>query len=290
LGNLLQDGGHTVIEYGAAMLLNSNKIDPSAWDTVTNIIQTCGYIPVPVKKEISFDVFENVRSSVFSDDKFNSKGDTFIYSFDIFDIDYNAWNDFYAGKTKSYPTDAVGNFNAAIDLAKQDKNIKNFIIDISANRGGYGDVVMYLMAAIANKPSIYHYDYIDKRNVQQDYLVDLNLDGKFDELDNQKIADFNFGILTSEASFSCGNLLPALAKDRGIPLIGGKTGGGACAVLDSCSMEGLYYRTSSFVHLTNSSFQSLDNGLEVNCDLYDETHTKLYNIDLISEFMNQYYK
>ena len=217
------------------------------------------------------------------------KGDTFIFSFDEFMIDYDSWNDFYAGKRKSYPTDAVGNFNRAIELAKEDPNIKNFIIDLSANLGGFGDVVMYLMAAIANKPSIYHYDYIDKRNVKQDYIVDVNLDGNFDELDNQKIADFNFGILTSEASFSCGNLLPALAKDNGIPLLGGKSGGGACAVLDNCSMEGIYYRTSSFVHLTNSNFETIDSGLDVDCDLYDETFSKLYNIDLISEFMNQYY-
>ena len=32
---------------------------------------------------------------------------------------------------------------------------------------------MYLMAAIANKPSIYHYDYIDKRNVNGSKELDV---------------------------------------------------------------------------------------------------------------------
>ena len=83
------------------------------------------------------------------------------------------------------------------------------------------------------------------------------------------------------------------AKDYGIPLIGEITGGGGCAVLENCSMEGVYYRTSSFLHFTNTQYESIDSGVEVdyNTAYVDGVFSfeNMFDLDLISEIMNSHY-
>ena len=294
LGNLLDDGGHTVINQGVDWLCYTKVMGESFTSEVQRLIIRSGYEEIPSTSYDGRSIFRPAReNSEIQNQVFYSKGDTFIYSFDQFDINFDQWDAFYAGETDELPNDTVGNFHRGIRMAQENPAIKNFVLDISINGGGFGDVVVYLMGAMANAPYICYYDFIDQRNVKQDYLCDINLDGKFDELDNQKIADFNFAILTSGISFSCGNLLPADAKDNEIPLLGGKTGGGACAVLDNCTMEGVYYRTSSFVQLSNANFENIDQGIDVDYDLTvkdgEFNIDNFYNVDLISSYINEFY-
>ena len=293
LQNLMNDGGHTVVDQGAKFLVLTKIFPNEIYENADKLIQNSGYEPVP---DTHFDGYQNyidAREVLGYGTNYTTKGDTFIYSFNSFDIDYANWNAYYENKTNTIPSDTVGNFFKGIELAKQNPEIKNFVVDLTGNLGGFGDVVMYLIKAMSNKSSMYFYDYIDEREVQQDYLIDVNLDRKFDELDNEPLADFNFGLLTSKASFSCGNLLPALAKDYGIPLIGEITGGGGCAVLENCSMEGVYYRTSSFLHFTNTQYESIDSGVGVdyNTAYVDGVFSfeNMFDLDLISEIMNSHY-
>lgn len=294
LSDLLEDGGHTVTKMAPIVLMYSESF--SSYGDKNKIMEYTrnpAYVPVAPVEIYPLEEYENALNEMDANKTFRSKGDTFVYKFDSFDIDYAGWDDYYSGKTEELPTDAVGNFHRGIDLAKQDPNIKNFLIDLSVNGGGFGDVVIYIMKILANKPTMYFYDHIDKRNIAQNYLCDVNLDGKFDELDNVPIADFNFGIVTSNQSFSCGNLLPALAQDSGLPILGYNAGGGACAVLDNCSMEGIYYRVSSFLHFTDQNYNSIDEGVIVDYDLIhlDKTpnFNNLYDLDLLSQKMNEFY-
>ena len=52
----------------------------------------------------------------------------------------------------------------------------------------------------------------------------------FDEKDEEVRYDFNYAVLTSRASFSCGNLLPFVMQEHGAVLLGEPTGGGSCCV------------------------------------------------------------
>lgn len=75
--------------------------------------------------------------------------------------------------------------------------------------------------------------------------------------------NFNYGVLTSNLSFSCGNLFPSLMKDMGYPIIGEKSGGGACAVQQFVTPEGLQYQLSSArARLTNDKWENIDGGIE----------------------------
>lgn len=294
LADLLKDGGHTIMDQGTKMLMEYNTFSSYGdKDEVTNYLNNSGYEYLPPESIGDYYKYILARNEMTENARFIQKDDTFIYVFNSFNINFEAWNAFYKKETNELPNDTIGNFHRAIEMAKQNPNIKNFVMDISINGGGFGDVVMYLMGALTNNNSMYFYDHIDERYITQEYLCDINLDGKFDELDKQPISDFNYAIVTSEISFSCGNLFPALAQDEGIPLIGYNTGGGACAVLDSCSMEGIYYRLSSYLHLTDKNYNSIDAGIEVDYDIFNvdgEKHfNNLYDIDIISAKVNEFY-
>ena len=136
--------------------------------------------------------------------------------------------------------------------------------------------------------------------------------------------DLNFAVLTSRASFSCGNAFPSVLKDNGILVMGEQSGGGACAVQQMATADGFKYQISSArLRFLNKDGESIDGGVPVDVDLvgknedgtdriievevpvagYSETgeavettmtlktvdYTQLYDIDRLSQEMNRFY-
>ena len=99
------------------------------------------------------------------------------------------------------------------------------MIDLSCNSGGNAAIVMYIMAMITNN----NYDSYTAsyRKLQTltgnisriDHDMDLKLDGEINDLDKSVYYDFEYAFITSKNSYSCGNLLPCLAKDAGFPIL-----------------------------------------------------------------------
>ena len=91
----------------------------------------------------------------------------------------------------------------------------------------------YMMAILTNKvnqSNVYHFTAVitTTGNLHEEYAqVDLNLDGVFDDRDKDVVYDFNFAVLTTKTSFSCGNLMPVMCKDNGICVLGETSGGGS---------------------------------------------------------------
>jgi hypothetical protein len=77
------------------------------------------------------------------------------------------------------------------------------------------------------------------------FVIDKNLDKAYDDKDKAFKTDLRFGIITSNYSFSCANLMPSLAKDAGIMLIGERSGGGTCATNRYFTPDGLLYALST---------------------------------------------
>ena len=95
------------------------------------------------------------------------------------------------------------------------------------------------------------------------YKVDSNLDGVIDENDSFK-KDLNKYVLTSRASFSCGNLVPALLKEGGVTVIGETTGGGSCIVYQTATANGTFFQMSGpteIVTYKNGRLTSVDDGV-----------------------------
>ena len=196
------------------------------------------------------------------------KGDTAVCVFDSFNNrDLDAWNAYYAG-TGPMPT--VGNtkeddmviFLDALDKAAADPEVKNFIVDITANGGGSLDVVLAMTSLMMDK-SYYCVDnaLTGQRSIVE-YEVDRNFNGTFDAADKFVHYDLNFAVLTSGTSFSCGNLFPSILKDNRIPVMGTASGGGACAIQAMCTADGFCFQISSFrARLNSLNGESIDPGI-----------------------------
>ena len=147
--------------------------------------------------------------------------------------------------------DAFFYFVKLLNQIKDKGGVTDVVIDISTNGGGTVGVMTKLLSLLSKRNTSRIYVQLDVTNMVQQMTtsVDSNNDGEYD-LTDVFGNDFNFHILTSEFSFSCGNAFPFYAKENGIAdIIGVKSGGGECAVGESYLPSGEHYYHSSNLHI-----------------------------------------
>ena len=171
-----------------------------------------------------------------------------------------------------------------LDVLRTLKNagtVENVVLDISINGGGVLGVMMKLLALISKNNSSDLSFYDDTTSLLTSYVshVDSNDDGEYDASDSFG-NDFNFYILTSDCSFSCGNAFPCIAQMLGdAKIIGQKSGGGECIVAIHYMPNSEYVYHSSNLHLgfydeTSNKFTGFEGGakpditLAINDDFY----------------------
>jgi len=196
------------------------------------------------------------------------KGDTAVCVFDSFNSrNEEAWDDYYAGKApmptvENTQKDDMVIFLDALNKAAADPEVKNFVIDITANGGGSADIVLAMTSLIMDKSYISQDNTLTGQRSIVEYEVDRNFNGAFDEADKDVRYDLNFAVLTSGMSFSCGNLFPSMLKDNGIPVMGTTSGGGACAIQAMCTADGFCFQISSFrARLNSLEGENIDSGV-----------------------------
>ena len=299
----LDDGGHTALTTYYPMMLLSiftkiNGIEPLSTllnqinardDETSKVYQSCDYS----------------RSMMLG-----TPGDNYYYldqesevayiGFDSFDVDYTGWDNYYKG-VGNVPID-TDTFAFVRDKLYKAKNIgvKNVVLDISTNGGGNTNALNGLIGLFncaksdcASKDTFNEYDFIEH------YSVDINLDGKFDELDTLECEkfDFNIAVLTSKYSFSCANLFPSMMKELGYMTVGQRSGGGSCAISVDTTAEGIAYVRSSHLTAYNFKGENVDIGVPVDyeietpdnvfIELYDATD--FYNTSLMKEVLTNFY-
>ena len=192
----------------------------------------------------------------------------------------------------------------ALDFAKEN-GIKRFVLDISCNSGGSSDVVMYMIAMMTNKDK--NSNTASMRllqtltgNISDDrYELDLDLDGEINDQDKDVYYDFEYAVLTSHFSFSCGNLLPTLAKDNGIAVIGEKSGGGACMLLINFTPELMPFTISGYEKMITAKNEDADYGITPDYELTKEVtdeddftstdYSGMYDIAAYSSMIDEFY-
>ena len=196
------------------------------------------------------------------------KGDTAVCVFDSFnDMNEEAWNAYYEGKgpmptVENTEEDDMVIFLDALQKAAADPEVKNLVIDITANGGGSADLVMAMTSLILGKSYISMDNSLTGQRAIVEYEVDRNFNGAFDKADADVHYDLNFAVLTSGMSFSCGNLFPSILKDGGVPVMGTTSGGGACAIQAMCTADGFCYQISSFrARLNTLEGENIDAGV-----------------------------
>lgn len=295
LNDLLFDAGHTVIASGTMQVCS---LDKELRSKVNTKLEEASFASGEIAAKRSYDssylngIFAQATADDISNNSAKLSGDTVLYTFNAFDFDMEEWKAYYRGETQM-PRDALGNFKRTLSQALETDGVKNIVLDITRNGGGYADLVFTFMGLMGKEGYIHYQDMVNGNTVTTKYDLDLNLDGKFDAFDKLSYP-FRFGVLCSRLSFSCGNMLPAQAKDQGIMLLGDTSGGGACAVLDSCSTEGLYVRISSPVHMMREDGSNVDFGIAPDKNLLDQSplgydFTSFYSLDTISKAMNEFY-
>ena len=303
LGYLLNDGGHTYIDvtkispidqettfWDAFTKVKREKINefeaacPEYWDA-----ERTSYYRRETRSALNKLRTEKIGKGV----KYYKEGSTAYCWFDSFLCDESGWHKFYKGEgpkptAQDYPNDWLIALIDALQKAEADPEVKNFVLDISTNDGGSSDVVMFVSSIICNKADIHYENTLTGQKIKSTYEIDRNLDGKFDEKDAEVKYNLNFALLVSNYSFSCANMLPALLKDYGIPLIGQQSGGGSCSVLFSASADGFAFRYSTHrSRLTNLQGENIDAGIK---PTYELETADFFNLPKITQFIESYYK
>lgn len=302
LGNLLFDGGHTNTDVTA---ISSIDKESSFWNSIEQVkkaknaefLKVCPeYSPIQdarVNNSILRSNLNKLRTEKMGQGvKYYKEGSTAYCWFNSFMCDDSGWRKFYKGEgpkptVKDYPNDWLIALIDALEKAEADPEVKNFVLDISTNGGGSSDVVMFITSILCNKADMYYENTLTGQKIKSTYEVDRNLDGKFDEKDADVKYNLNFALLTSTCSFSCGNMLPALLKDYGIPLLGIQSGGGSCCVLYNPSADGFGYRYSTHrARLTDTKGQNIDAGIK---PTYELKYTDFFNLPKLTQLIDSYY-
>ena len=210
----LYDGGHTYLPSGSDNYdMSKSKASKVAEfsNLMSEVSNTNG------RKRITYYAFYFNRPFGGSNYYYYHQDgtDTAYIGFPKFEVDYEGWDDYYKGLGAA-PTygDSFGYVLSSFNKAKQE-GVKNIVLDICSNGGGDTYANIGLLGLLnggvgfdCTKDTFNKYDMVDE------YIVDINLDGRYDEQDKEaaKSFDFNIGILTSNYSFSCANLFPACAK------------------------------------------------------------------------------
>ena len=270
--------GHTALELtGNAMNEGDTEKYPELYaayrQAVTGNEEVYGMLMAAVQSMMSMIVdeqaVETLRPKAYGEGvTYVKKGDTAVCVFDSFNSrNEEAWKAYYAG-TGPMPTventenDDMVIFLDALKKAAADPEVKNFVIDITANGGGSADIVMAMTSLIMGKSYISQDNSLTGQRSIVEYEVDRNFNGVFDAADEDVRYDLNFAVLTSGMSFSCGNLFPSMLKDAGIPVLGTTSGGGACAIQAMCTADGFCYQISSFrARLNTLDGENIDTGV-----------------------------
>ena len=201
------------------------------------------------------------------------EGETAVIRFDEFSLTSLTRN-FRDGRqpvsediTSAFATSTDDGAYLSMKEIEKHPEVKNVVIDLSVNGGGIAALLPYLAAIWTDDPTFYNLDV--KRQVVKEfhYQVDFNRNGVFGEEGDTYKGKYNFFVLISDFSFSCGNGLPTMAYADGITLIGGPHGGGgACPVATMSDGSGTIFNTSmpiQIVYPVEDGFVNNDEGIPV---------------------------
>ena len=206
--------------------------------------------------------------------------ETAFISFDKFASDgMPSFFSSYKGGDPSYlvEADTCGFMaNAMMEIEEYNANpenttkVKNVVVDITCNGGGAMAALPYVAGLMTSDPKLTVKDVLS--NKISEYHYDCNFDG------DNKIKTFegkyNFFLLTSNASFSCGTSLPGMLKGTNVKIIGQKSAGGAAPVTHFTTGSGLAYQTSGsdiIVYKNDKGeYVSIEEGVPVDYEIEEQ--------------------
>ena len=223
-----------------------------------------------------------------TDVRYSTDGRTAYFSFDKFESAIYYHEELTPEERLA---DTYYMFVKNLNEIKDHGGVEKVIIDDSVNGGG-NTYLMCKVLALMSKDNLMRMDFAYDNSgtvTEVKIRVDSNGDGVFDEKDcfGQY---FDFYILTSSFSFSCGNGLPFLAKSNDIAtIIGTKSGGGESGVETNLFPFGVQIRHSALMHLgfydhDTQAWKGDEAGQPVDIEIF----TDWYDVDAISEVIDSH--
>lgn len=304
----LFDGGHTAI---------TNTSD--GYVESISKIQSIGVIYPKMSREYATRMvakmndgttFKQTKAQIFGIEDYDNHPNYYAYNaetktafvgFDSFVVDYDGWDNYYKDKDPNkipVETDSYAFVRSKFYQAKKD-GAENLVLDLSTNGGGNSDALNGIVGLFSKgKSSVHANDTFNKYRDVENFSVDINLDGNYDELDAQETEqfDFNLGVLTSKLSFSCGNLLPSVLKGYGYKILGEQSGGGSCAVIQESTADGIPYAHSSYHCLSDAAGNNIDAGVPVDFPIERQMNgneadvSNFYNFESIANYLKDAYR
>ncbi|MDO4797968.1 MAG: S41 family peptidase [Coriobacteriales bacterium] len=223
------------------------------------------------------------------------QGDTAMFVVgDHYDIDRAGWTAYESGQSSKMPQDSMGTFMQALDKAKANPQIKNFIVNIAMCGGGEAGTSTTISKFASGQAYRHQFNELSGQDEVVHHDVDANFDGTFDEKDDEVSYPFNFAVVASAQSYSAANYLANMAKDNGVCLLGETTGGGANSPQVTPDPEGLMFNLSARYKLMDKNNQHVDFGVEPDYVLTQEKdgtkdYSQYFDLATISKYVNEYY-
>ena len=248
---------------------------------------------VTESKKAAFPTYDQKNNpNVYS---FDNGTKTAYISFDQFLVDYTGWDDYYNNgmREEDIPkdTDSFAFIRKSLYQAVADEAV-NVVIDLSTNGGGDSGALAGIVGLLNGaKFDFVMNDTFDKTSITTKMLIDVNLDGEYNDADIEECNKFKFNVavLTTSNAFSCGNLLPSVLKELGYKIVGQRSGGGSCAIAIQTTADGLAYVRSSNLCLSNAMGENIDVGVPLDFEIQysfdgDYNFSKFFDFITISEY------
>ena len=211
------------------------------------------------------DIFKKAREEVYPSEVpgYEEIGDTAFITIDSFDAERDNYYD--PGIDRDHPEDTIDLIIYANSQIKREGSpIRNIVMDLSNNSGGDTDAAVFVISWFLGEADIALRNVFTGAESNAMYQADVNLDGNYNE-DDTVATGYKLYCLTSNSSFSCGNLVPAAFKSSGkVTLVGQTTGGGSCVVLPCTTAAGAVFQISGAMQISiiqNGSFYNTDSGI-----------------------------
>ncbi len=181
-------------------------------------------------------------------------------------------------------TSTFGIIYNSLKTISLNSSIKNVVFDVSMNGGGLAMALGHALSFLTDDAiSLNMKNNHTGATFKEVIYVDNDFDGDTSDKDSYA-GKYNFYIMTSPYSFSCGNAFPCIAKENGwAKVIGKKSGGGDCVVSDGVSPDGTTWSMSGNTALIHGDGSSFDSGAEVD---YDLDYSSFYNLSSLDSFLS----
>ena len=179
--------------------------------------------------------FSKAKPEDYGDNRIDYADDTAVIYFSAFQ-DNSTFRSpsYYLSPITEYDeeTSNFAFFYNCFEDIKQHDEVKNVVINISDNGGGAATGLISILGFLSEdgEAVFTDKDMLTGSYREEWYHVDTNLDGVADDNDGYG-GQYDFYIMCSGSSYSCGNALPYFAQQNGLAkIMGTAPGGGDCVV------------------------------------------------------------